>query len=102
MITNDAVKIVIFILILAGVLLNTLAQLLLKAGMTQIGHFDFSFANVVPIGLKVMLNVPILGGLCAYVVSVGVWLWSQSTRTQSPLNTYLYNLNRNISIVCEN
>lgn len=64
----------IFLLILTGVLLNTLAQLLLKAGMTQIGHFEFSFGNVMPIGFKVMMNVPILSGLCAYVVSVIVWL----------------------------
>jgi len=64
----------IFLLILLGVMLNAVAQLLLKAGMTQIGHFEFSFANLMPIGLKVMSNFPIIGGLFAYVVSVGVWL----------------------------
>lgn len=63
-----------FLLILLGVLLNTAAQLLLKAGMSQIGHFEFSFANILPIGLKVMMNPPILSGLIAYVLSVGVWL----------------------------
>ncbi len=61
-------------LILLGVLLNAAAQLLLKAGMTQIGHFEFSAANVLPISLKVMGNMPIVTGLCAYVVSVAVWL----------------------------
>lgn len=64
----------IFALILFGVLLNAGAQLLLKAGMSQIGHFDFNLANAVPIGVKVMANPPILTGLCLYVVSVGVWL----------------------------
>jgi multidrug transporter EmrE-like cation transporter len=64
----------IFLLILLGVLLNAAAQLLLKAGMTQIGHFEFSMANVVPIALKVMMNFPIVAGLTAYVVSVVVWL----------------------------
>jgi multidrug transporter EmrE-like cation transporter len=64
----------IFFLILFGVLLNAGAQLLLKAGMTQIGHFEFSAANVIPIGLKVIVNFPIMLGLCAYAVSVGVWL----------------------------
>ena len=64
----------IFGLILLGVLLNATAQLLLKAGMTQIGHFEFSTANLVPIGLKIMGNLPILGGLCMYVASVAVWL----------------------------
>lgn len=64
----------IFALILLGVMLNAGAQLLLKAGMTQIGHFEFSFANMVPIGMKVMLNLPIISGLSLYVMSVVVWL----------------------------
>jgi multidrug transporter EmrE-like cation transporter len=63
-----------FMLILLGVFLNAAAQLLLKAGMNQIGHFEFSFANAVPIGLKVMANPPIITGLFSYVVSVIVWL----------------------------
>lgn len=64
----------LFVLILIGVLLNASAQLLLKAGMSQIGHFDFSLANVLPISLKVMANPPIITGLFAYVMSVVVWL----------------------------
>lgn len=64
----------IFVLILIGVLLNASAQLLLKAGMNQIGHFEFGFTNVLPISLKVMSNLPIVTGLVAYVVSVVVWL----------------------------
>jgi multidrug transporter EmrE-like cation transporter len=64
----------IFSLIILGVLLNTAAQLALKAGMGQIGQFEFSVANVVPIGLKVIGNLPIISGLTMYVVSVAVWL----------------------------
>ncbi|OGT56782.1 MAG: 4-amino-4-deoxy-L-arabinose transferase [Gammaproteobacteria bacterium RIFCSPHIGHO2_12_FULL_43_28] len=64
----------IFALILLGVLLNAGAQLMLKAGMTQIGQFDFTLANAMPIGLKVMGNFPIMTGLTLYVVSVAVWL----------------------------
>jgi multidrug transporter EmrE-like cation transporter len=64
----------IFALILLGVLMNAAAQLLLKAGMGQIGHFEFSLANVVPIGVRVVANLPIISGLTLYVVSVGVWL----------------------------
>jgi len=64
----------IFALILLGVLLNAGAQLMLKAGMSQIGQFEFSFANVLPIALKVGGNIPILGGLGMYVISVAVWL----------------------------
>ncbi len=63
-----------FFLILVGVLLNAGAQLLLKAGMMQIGHFEFSLTNVLPITAKVMVNPPIIIGLCAYVLSVIVWL----------------------------
>ena len=64
----------IFALILLGVFLNAAAQLMLKAGMSQIGHFEFSVANAMPIGLKVMANPPIIAGLSMYVMSVGVWL----------------------------
>lgn len=64
----------IFALILTGVLLNTAAQLLLKTGMSQIGHFEFVPANFIPIGLKVAANFPIIGGLFLYVMSVAVWL----------------------------
>lgn len=64
----------IFSLIILGVLLNATAQILLKAGMTQIGHFDFSMANAIPIGIKVIGNTPIIGGLTLYVLSVVVWL----------------------------
>jgi len=61
-------------LILLGVLLNAAAQVLLKEGMRRIGHFDFVWSNVVPIGLQVAGNVFVLGGLLCYVVSVAVWL----------------------------
>lgn len=64
----------IFALILFGVLLNATAQLMLKAGMNHIGHFDFTLSNAIPIGLKVMVNPPIITGLACYVLSVGVWL----------------------------
>lgn len=64
----------IFALILCGVLLNAGAQLMLKAGMLQIGEFEFSMANAVPVGLKVMGNPSIISGLLMYVISVGIWL----------------------------
>ncbi len=61
-------------LILLGVMLNAAAQLFLKEGMRRIGHFDFVWANLVPIALQVAGNVFVLGGLACYVVSVAVWL----------------------------
>jgi multidrug transporter EmrE-like cation transporter len=67
-----------FALVLTGVLLNAAAQLLLKAGTNAIGHFEYSAANVVPIGLKVAQQPHILGGLACYAVSVVVWILALS------------------------
>jgi multidrug transporter EmrE-like cation transporter len=67
-----------FSLILTGVLLNALAQLLLKAGTNRIGSFDFTLANLVPIGKMVILQPHILGGLACYGVSVVVWIMALS------------------------
>jgi multidrug transporter EmrE-like cation transporter len=61
-----------------GVLLNATAQLLLKAGTNRVGEFAFSWDNVVPIGMKLAMNAPILGGLACYVVSVVVWILALS------------------------
>jgi len=61
-------------LILAGVLLNAIAQILLKKGMVSIGYFQFHFQNFFPIVKKVAINPYILSGLASYVISVVVWL----------------------------
>lgn len=63
-----------FICILTGVMLNAGAQLLLKAGVNAVGQFEFTRANILPVGLKLATQVPIVGGLACYVVSVGVWV----------------------------
>ena len=67
-----------FGLVLFGVLLNAAAQLLLKAGTNAIGHFEFSAANVLPIGWKVATQPYIVGGLSCYVVSVATWILALS------------------------
>jgi len=67
-----------FGLVLFGVLLNAAAQLLLKAGTNAIGHFEFSAANVLPIGWKVATQPYIVGGLSCYVVSVAIWILALS------------------------
>jgi multidrug transporter EmrE-like cation transporter len=67
-----------FSLILAGVLLNAAAQLLLKAGTNAVGHFEFSAVNIVPIGLRLALEPFILGGVACYVVSLVVWIMALS------------------------
>jgi multidrug transporter EmrE-like cation transporter len=72
------VNAVAFSLVLAGVLLNAAAQLLLKAGTNRIGAFAFALDNVVPVGLKVATSPFVLGGLACYVVSVVVWILALS------------------------
>ncbi len=67
-----------FPLIIAGVLLNTIAQIALKLGMRSIGYFDFSLQNIVPIGLKIVRNPQIFLGLSCYVLSVVIWLLALS------------------------
>jgi len=67
-----------FSLILTGVLLNAAAQLLLKAGTTRIGEFQFSLENIVPIGMKIATQWPIIGGLACYGISVVVWIMALS------------------------
>jgi len=67
-----------FALVLAGVLLNAVAQLLLKAGTNAVGHFEFSAANALPVGLRLALEPHIVGGIACYVVSVVVWIMALS------------------------
>ena len=60
--------------ILTGVFLNALAQLLLKAGTNAVGAIHLTSENWVPTGIKLITQLPILGGLTCYVISVGVWI----------------------------
>ena len=65
-------------LIFTGVLLNAAAQLALKQGMRQIGHFDFSPAALFAMSWRVGTNGYVIFGLGCYVVSVVVWLLALS------------------------
>jgi multidrug transporter EmrE-like cation transporter len=67
-----------FGLVLVGVLLNALAQLLLKAGTNAVGRFEFSAANALPVGMKLAFQPYIVGGIACYVVSVVVWILALS------------------------
>jgi multidrug transporter EmrE-like cation transporter len=67
-----------FSLIMTGVLLNAVAQLLLKAGTNAIGQFQFQADQIVPIGMKLALEPHILGGIVCYVVSLVVWIMGLS------------------------
>ena len=61
-------------LILFGVFLNAAAQLALKQGMRQVGHFDFVAQNIIHVFFAVATNIYIWAGLFCYVISVAVWL----------------------------
>lgn len=63
-----------FGLIMIGVLLNAGAQLLLKSGMLRIGHFEFKWNALIPVGLQAATNPAIIAGLSCYVISVVIWM----------------------------
>jgi multidrug transporter EmrE-like cation transporter len=67
-----------FTLVMCGVLLNAVAQLLLKAGTNAVGQFEFSMENALPVGWKLATEPHIVGGLACYVVSVVVWIMALS------------------------
>lgn len=64
---------IILSLVLLSVILNVIGQILFKAGMNQIGSFSFSFANLCPIGFKLLTNLALMSGLFIYVISTAVW-----------------------------
>lgn len=67
-----------FMLIFTGVMLNAAAQILMKSGTNAIGHFEFSMANVLPIGWKLATEWHIVTALFCYGISVVVWILALS------------------------
>ena len=65
-------------LILTGVLLNAVAQLLLKAGSRAIAGVAFNFGNAWTLVERIAINPPIIGGLACYAISVVVWILALS------------------------
>jgi len=63
-----------FLFIISGVLLNAVAQLLLKAGANAIGEIHLTMQNWFAVGIKAATQLPIIGGLTCYVLSVVVWI----------------------------
>lgn len=64
-----------FAFIISGVLLNAMAQLLLKAGTNALGGaIHLTMDNWFQTGLKVATQLPILGGLACYAISLVVWI----------------------------
>ena len=65
-------------LLMTGVMLNAGAQLLLKAGTNSVGAFEYSAANISPVGWILATEPHIIGGLSCYVISVVVWIMALS------------------------
>jgi drug/metabolite transporter (DMT)-like permease len=59
-------------------MLNAAAQLLLKAGVKDMGIIQLSPATIVNAGLKLALEPHIVGGLFCYAISVVVWILALS------------------------
>jgi multidrug transporter EmrE-like cation transporter len=65
-------------LVLTGVLLNAVAQLLLKAGAGTIADLELKPGNALAIAGRVIFNLPIIAGLGCYAISVVVWILALS------------------------
>ena len=63
-----------FGLVLVGVLLNAMAQLLLKAGANRVGPLDLHVGALTQAFGQFAVSTPVIGGLACYVVSVAVWI----------------------------
>lgn len=61
-------------LILFAIVLNTLAQIGLKIGMTRIGYFEFSGENLGPIAAQLIRNPYVMGSVFIYCLSLITWL----------------------------
>lgn len=61
-------------LILLAVVFNTIAQLVLKSGMNQIGHFTFHYTNLIPVVWQAATCPWIVLGMATYVGSMIIWL----------------------------
>ncbi len=67
-----------FALILTGVLLNAVAQLLLKAGTNALGVITPTAANALPLAGAIATNPHFLGGFACYGISVLIWILALS------------------------
>ena len=71
-------NLVSFALVLTGVLLNAAAQLLLKAGVKDMGIIQLNAGTIFSAGLKLALEPHIIAGLACYAISVVVWILALS------------------------
>jgi multidrug transporter EmrE-like cation transporter len=62
------------IFIITSVLLNALAQILLKAGMKEFSNIDLK-NNIIQTSVTIALNPYIICGFIFYGISIILWLW---------------------------
>lgn len=67
-----------FLFIVATVILNAASQLLMKAGMTQVGKAELSASHIGGLLLTAATNPFVLAGLFTMTVSMGTHLMSLS------------------------
>jgi 4-amino-4-deoxy-L-arabinose transferase-like glycosyltransferase/multidrug transporter EmrE-like cation transporter len=63
-----------FTLIVAGVLLNAIAQLMLKAGASRVAPLTLEATGLLAGMRELVLSGPVFAGLACYILSVGIWL----------------------------
>ena len=63
-----------FFLVLVGVLLNVIAQLLIKSGTNILGNLNFGQGKLWPQIFSIITEYHILLGLFCYVFSFGIWI----------------------------
>jgi multidrug transporter EmrE-like cation transporter len=63
-----------FLLFFTAICLNAVAQLLLKKGASAVGVIQLTADNWFSTGLNIATQLPIIGGLTCYVVSVVFWI----------------------------
>jgi len=62
------------IFIITSVLLNALAQILLKAGMKNFSNIDLK-NNIIQTFISIAINPYIICGFISYGISILLWLW---------------------------
>ncbi|MFC5548298.1 EamA family transporter [Massilia aerilata] len=68
-----------FAFIISGVLLNAVAQVLLKAGTNALGGaIHLTMSNALETFIRVATQLPILAGLACYALSLVVWIMGLS------------------------
>ncbi len=71
------------LLLIPAILLSTTGELFLKRGMTQIGEFEFSLSNILPVLTRIALNPNIWVGGLGFVGGSVFWLF---TLSRAPLS----------------